>query len=183
MMMDSARATRVFEMLVRQNEAMLMTYIRAVIFDSSQADDIFQDTMITAWKRFDDYDQSRPLGPWLRGIAANLVRNAGRKRATDRLVFSESMQAFVENAVGVLERQPGDEWNDRVSELKHCLDALPGDARHLIRARYHDGLNAAQIANELDVSAPSVRKRLQRIRDLLLKCLQQRVPELSVGSP
>ena len=105
--MDNTRATRVFEMLVRQNEGMLITYIRALVPDAGLADDIFQDTMITAWKRFDDYDQSRPLGPWLRGIAANLIRNAGRKKAADRLVFSESIQEFIETAVGRVGKAAG----------------------------------------------------------------------------
>ena len=176
--MDSTRATRVFEMLVRQNEAMLITYIRALVPDASLADDIFQDTMITAWRKFDDYDQTRPLGPWLRGIAANLIRNAGRKKAADLLIFSESVQEFIETAVGALERQPGDEWADRMSELQTCLEQLPDRARQLIRDRYDEGMNAVQIAGKMEVSAASVRKRLQRIRDVLLKCLCAKLPEL-----
>lgn len=181
--MDNNRATRVFEMLVRQNEAMLITYIRAMVPDASLADDIFQDTMITAWKRFDDYDQTRPLGPWLRGIAANLMRNAGRKRAADPLVFSESVQQFIEQAVEVLDRQPGDQWSDRISELRDCLEQLPSHARQLIHDRYDDGLNASQIAGKMEVSASSVRKRLQRIRDVLLKCLRNKLPELRATTP
>lgn len=181
--MDNTRATRVFEMLVRQNEAMLITYIRALVPDAGLSDDIFQDTMITAWRKFDQYDQSRPLGPWLRGIAANLIRNARRKQATDILVFNEPLQEFIEKAVGVLDQQPGDQWSDRIVELKTCLEQLPDRARQLIDDRYHDGLNAAQIAGKLDVSAASVRKRLQRIRDVLLKCLRVKFPELKVNTP
>ena len=176
--MNTSRTNRVFEMLVRQNEAMLITYIRALVPDAPLADDIFQDTMITAWKRFDDYDQTRPLGPWLRGIAANLIRNACRKKATDRLVFSESVQAMIEQAVDVIERQPGDAWDDRVAGLRDCLKQLPGKSRQLIADRYDDGLNAAQIADKLQVSSASVRKRLQRVRDVLLKCLSMKIPDL-----
>jgi len=178
--MDNTRATRVFEMLVRQNEAMLITYIRAFVPDAGLADDIFQDTMITAWKKFDQYDQSRPLGPWLRGIAANLIRNARRKKATDKLVFNEPLQEFIEKAVGVFDQQPGDQWSDRIAELKTCMEQLPDRARQLIDDRYDNGMNAAQIASKLDVSADSVRKRLQRIRDVLLKCLRVKFPALKV---
>jgi len=37
--------------------------------DQTAADDIWQETMLVAWRRFDDDDTTRPFGAWLRGIA------------------------------------------------------------------------------------------------------------------
>jgi DNA-directed RNA polymerase specialized sigma24 family protein len=59
-----------FEALIRENTGMLMAYIRAGIRDEHAADDVYQETVLAAWKRLDDYDSQKPLGPWLRGIAS-----------------------------------------------------------------------------------------------------------------
>jgi len=56
-------ALAVFEILVRENQAMLMTYLRAVLHDKTVADDLFQETMLVVWQKLADYDRSRPFGP------------------------------------------------------------------------------------------------------------------------
>ncbi|QKK08025.1 MAG: hypothetical protein HND58_07435 [Planctomycetota bacterium] len=71
----------IFEILVRENAAMLTAFLRSSLHDPSDVDDLFQETMVVAWRRIDDYDRSRPFGPWLRGIARNLVLAHYRKAA------------------------------------------------------------------------------------------------------
>ena len=52
---------------------MLTVFLRSRVNDEAAVDDLFQETMLVAWKRLDDCDLSRPFGPWLRGIAHRLV--------------------------------------------------------------------------------------------------------------
>ena len=65
-------ARKLFETLVREHADMLTVYLRSALGDTSDVDDLFQETMVVAWRRLDDFDQTRPFGPWLRGIARNL---------------------------------------------------------------------------------------------------------------
>jgi len=60
--MDSRnqRETKAFEMLVRENSRMLMTYLRSLVSDATAVDDLFQETMVVAWRRMDDCDLTRP---------------------------------------------------------------------------------------------------------------------------
>ena len=69
----SQREKRSFEILVRENTRMLTVFLRSRVKDEAAVDDLFQETMLVAWKRLDDCDLSRPFGPWLRGIAHRLV--------------------------------------------------------------------------------------------------------------
>ena len=48
---------------------MLTVFLRSRVNDEAAVDDLFQETMLVAWKRLDECDLSRPFGPWLRGIA------------------------------------------------------------------------------------------------------------------
>ena len=55
---EKTEAKAIFEILVRENQAMLMTYLRAVARNQSVIDDLFQETMLVAWQKLNEYDQS-----------------------------------------------------------------------------------------------------------------------------
>ena len=57
------RAEGLFDILVRQHAEMLNAFIHSFAFEKSTVDDVFQETIITAWKRIDEFDRSRPFGP------------------------------------------------------------------------------------------------------------------------
>lgn len=171
----SDRDRKLFEVFVRENEGALIAYLRTLVSDAGLAEDLFQETLLTAWRRFDDFDASRPLKPWLRGIALNLARNAWRKQSSDRLVFDDSTAELAENAIAAVERVDGDSWEERLSVLAKCVSLLPVSSRELVQASYRDGENASQIATRIGVSHATIRKRLQRVREQLAQCLQKRL--------
>ena len=76
------KARTAFEILARENSRMLMVYLRSLVRDEAAVDDLFQETMVIAWRRIDDFDRSRSFGKWIRGIAGKLVlahfRKAGK---------------------------------------------------------------------------------------------------------
>ncbi len=79
---------------MREYDQMLMAYIRCLIRDPGLVEDVFQETLITAWRRFEDFDSTRTLGACLRGIALNTARNAMRKTCRgSAFVFRRSRQA------------------------------------------------------------------------------------------
>lgn len=164
---------KLFELLVRENEGQLTAYLRTMVRDPGLVDDLFQETMITAWKKFDEFDQSRPLAPWLRGIALNLARNAGRRRQRDCLVFTDKIAAMVETSIRAIESSAGDTWQEKTLALAQCLDVLKPRSRKLIQLRYEENLNAREIATKTDMSSAAVRKQLQRVRKILASCLKQ----------
>ena len=68
-----------FEILIRENTDMLVAYIRSGVRDEHAVDDLYQETVLTAWRRLDAYDRDKPIGPWLRGIAGKLMLAHYRK--------------------------------------------------------------------------------------------------------
>jgi RNA polymerase sigma-70 factor (ECF subfamily) len=62
-------AKTLFETLVREHADMLTVYLRSALGDVSDVYDLFQETMIVAWRRLDDFDHRRSFGAWLRGVA------------------------------------------------------------------------------------------------------------------
>jgi len=168
------KAEAVFEILVREHADMLMTYLRAAVWNPAALDDLFQETMLVAWRRLHEYDHARPFGPWLRGIAARLVMAHARKAKRDVLVCDEKVLEYLDRQVQHISQRSGDTWDEKIAALHECLAALPEDHRQVIRLRYLEGETADRVAGLLNVTLEAVKKRLQRARAQLLACLRRK---------
>jgi RNA polymerase sigma-70 factor (ECF subfamily) len=93
-------ARKLFETLVREHADMLSIYLRSALGNTTDVDDLFQETMIVAWRRLDDFDQSQPFGPWLRGMARKLLLAHDRKRC--RWLCDSEMLNHIESRLSSL---------------------------------------------------------------------------------
>lgn len=150
---------------------MLLAFLRATVHDRDAVDDLFQETMVTAWKRFDDYDLERPFAAWLRGIARRLILAHLRRRANDRVYSSESLLDHLESRMVRLDEIEADTWAEKVRMVERCLEKLPSPMREAIDSHYRDALSTAEIAAKTETTAEAIKKRLQRGRALLARCL------------
>lgn len=157
-----------------ENSAMLLTYIRSVAGSENAVDDIFQETMITAWKKLDEFDRTREFGPWLRGIAKNHALNYARKNYRDMLMCNESILEYIEQHISHVESQDGDSWKAKTQALHQCINDLPDNYRHAIRTRYLKELKPEEAMKYLDVPKETLKKRLQRAKKRLLLCIQEK---------
>ena len=173
-------AHKLFEALVREHAEMLLVYLRAAVGNSTDVDDLFQETMIVAWRRLDDFDQERPFGHWLRGIAKRLVLAHHRQSGTrpcDSVVLDQ-----LDARIGELANRPGDTWQDKLALLPNCVQSLPDHFRHAVRLRYFQEQAIGQLAESLEASEAAVKKRLQRARSLILDCIQKNMSRLGLNA-
>ena len=159
---------------MREHGPALTEYLRAVTRDDELADDLFQETFLTAWRKFADYDRTKPLGPWLRGIARNLLRTRARSDRRRARAFSARLHAKIGaeiDAAAAHARLADDPRRFALDAVAECVAALPRRTRELVRGRYERGRTAAELAAALGESHAAVRKRLERARDRVAACL------------
>ena len=166
------QARAVFEILIRENQAMLMTYLRAVLRNRSSIDDLFQETMLIAWQKLEEYDRSRPFGPWLRGIAGNIVKAYYRKTKSDFMLCHDEVLEQISQQLQHISERPGDSLDEKIAALEHCIDALSDHYRQAIKLRYFEQTPASQIAEISKTTVETIKKRLQRARSQLFDCLR-----------
>ena len=173
--MSSDRTNRsghdVFEILVREHADMLTAYLRSLLRDDNAVDDVFQETMMVAWRRLDDYDRQRPFGPWLRGIGVRLVLQHRRQHAGRALCCAPDVLEALEQRFESLARLPGDSFRDRVDRLLECLRKLPEKLRVVVELTYARDIMLKQVAESIDATEEAVKKRVQRARQLLASCM------------
>lgn len=162
----------VFEILVREHADLLTAYLRTLLWDDTAVDDVFQEAMLVAWRRLDDYDRDRPFGPWLRGIAARLVLQHRRQTAGRALSCAPEVLDALEQRFEEFSSRPGDSFRDRVDRLLECLRKLPEKLRVVIEMTYARDIMLRQVAESINVSEEAVKKRMQRGRQMLADCLQ-----------
>jgi RNA polymerase sigma-70 factor len=164
-----------FEILVRENATMLRVYLRSAVRDWAAGEDLFQETVLTAWQTLDRFDRTRPFGPWLRGIAAKLVLAHYRRQPNRMVLCDETMLEELDNRMAALHEQSGDTFDEKLACLRQCMETLPELLRETIRQRYVLLLSRQEMAERLGVTDEAVKKRLQRARTQLLDCVLQRL--------
>lgn len=154
---------------------MLYAYLRSVVFDPHAAEDLYQEALLVAWNRLEDYDRERPFGAWLRGIARNLVMAYCRKHERGRLVaFNDEIMVGVAAKYEELEAAlPGD-WDVKLEALRDCMASLGSRDREVVSRHYRDEMDCGSIAEQTGLGVEVVKKRLQRARAALAECILRR---------
>ena len=151
---------------------MVLAFLRSVVYSRDAVDDLFQETMLVAWRRLGECDQTMPLAPWLRGIAGKLVLEHRRKTAArGHLSCDPGLLAGLEEEFRRFERLPGDSFRQRLDRLEACIENLPPLMRDCIGMVYMRGLSLRSLAAAVDAAEETVKKRLQRARQMLAECL------------
>ena len=161
----------VFEILAAEHADMLVTFLRSVVRSVDLVDDLFQETMLTAWRRLPDYDRSRPFGPWLRGIAVRRVLKHRDRAARDLLHCDPAVLESLERRFEEFAPHP-DAFRESLERLTTCLGRLTGKIRDAILLTYREGLRLREVARRMEATEEAVKKRVQRGRQLLAECLR-----------
>lgn len=164
----------IFEILVREHQPALLAFVRSCIREHHAAEDLVQDAFVAAWNRLDDYDQSRPFAPWLRGIARNKILEYQRSAATRLRHVSVLAPHQIDAVAGEFERLipgRGDAMTETMTALKDCIAALPARQRELIHRIYREDQTCRTIAARLEQTIECVKKQLQRVRAKLRDCI------------
>ena len=171
-MEDFLDRSRHFEELVHEHHVRVRAFVRSLGADPDWVDDLSQEAFIKAYNDWDSFDQSRDFGKWVRGIAANLVRNEIRKQSRRQRLLQSNLSELLLN-----HRSEPEESNNPLTldAIRDCLSKLSNAHRDLIRGRYHDGLTAPELADRLEKSAANVRQILVRIRRQIRLCVDQQL--------
>ena len=125
------------------------------------AEEVVQETWLVAVRRVRRFDPGRSsFLAWLRGIAANVLRNRLRSHARTyrRRKHLPDEVPSRESAETELARQ------EQAERIAHALADLPEHYEAALRAKYLEGASVAQIAEVSGQTAKAVESLLSRAR-------------------
>lgn len=150
------------------SEPKLRAYAMACGLSREQTDDLVQEEALVLWRKFGDYDRSRPFLPWALGIAHHLIQKI-RQGARSSLILSPDVTEKLAETCPRIEK----EIDERCGALRACVEKLPDHLRDLVALRYGERLSLAQIGQRLGRGLSATNMALHRIRQLLQDCVQK----------
>ena len=155
-----------FTRLFLQHEPEILRAVMVIVPERADARDIVQETAVTLWKHFEQYDPTRPFVNWALGYARIQMR---------RFLRSGARQATLSERAAVLLEQAQDERasdkEKRDMALRECLEQLPTHSRDVLTGYYFDERTVEQLAHSQGRSVEAIYKLLQRLRAALLDCI------------
>jgi RNA polymerase sigma-70 factor, ECF subfamily len=150
------------------NQRRVYLYIRALVANAADVDEIWAETNLVLWQRFDDFQPGTNFLAWAQRIAYNKILNY-RTRQRQPLQFSDEFLERLSITAGRVSER------DRVylDAMNLCVEKLPPSERELIQLRYGTGATCQNVAETIGRSVQSVYKSLTRIRAQLLGCVRR----------
>lgn len=141
--------------------------------DRHLAEDIVQETLAIAWKKFQQFDPATSFSAWTATIARNVALNTRRKNARQTLVNPEHFDSTPSQHVSneempitqsghILPNQK--EFDDQVIA---ALDDLSSAARSCLLLRTVQGLSYDKISKVLDMAPGTAMSHVYRARKAL----------------
>lgn len=144
----------------------LRRFARSLVGDVAAADDLVQETLLRAIKRFDLYDRGRALRPWLFRILRNLTISQYRQADT------RGTHVSLTEVEGTLPTPLSSQYSGLVlRDINRALDQLPFDQREVLVLVALEGLKYREVVDVLDVPIGTVMSRLSRARERLRQLL------------
>ena len=154
-------------------QSRLYRFIATLVFNRADAEELFQEASLAAWRSRDKFDGAGEFFPWLCGIARNHVRNYYRSRKAAPLVLAlEVVDQLIELQI---EEEPLLER--RQEALTLCLQKLTPRQRQVLRQFNEKSQTVASFSHEQGATVGALYKMLQRIRAALLDCIERTLQE------
>src|SRR5262249_1573643 len=147
-------------------------FVRTLVRNRHDYEDICQSIALTLWKKFDQYDPARPFGAWARGVAANDVYAFWAR--SKRLPIPLSVEA-IDAGLGAFAQQQSAPQSVKLQHLEECMKLLTEENRGLLSLKYAKTLSLSQIARSIETTADGVHMRLCRLRKKLHDCVERRM--------
>jgi RNA polymerase sigma factor (sigma-70 family) len=145
-------------------KAMYNTSLR-IVTDTMEAEDIMQESFLSAFEKIDTYSGTVSFGAWLKKIVINRSLDALNKR---KAVFED-----IESHVGIRDDSSDDaaryeELDLKVEEVKEAIERLPDGYRVILSLYLLEGYDHDEIAEILSINSSTSRSQLSRAKQKLI---------------
>ena len=169
-MMTAIISAREFEDLLISHQQALLNYIKSVVQNHHEAEDILQKTNLILWQKRGRFEAGSSFRAWAFTIARLESLNQIRRRSRDQRVFSER---DVLETPGSDPDATDDGQLDTLKALRVCLRRLPDRDRELLLMRYGTDRTLGDYAKNLNRSPGTLKARLFKIRENLRKGIEE----------
>ena len=155
-----------FEELVRRTARLLFARAYLETGDSHRAEDLVQETLLTAWRSIRQVTDASGFRPWLMSILHTATIDAQRRESRKKRGGTDKRRQGEETYLRLADSKPTpSESAQRAEERERTLAvlrSLPSEYRQVLMLRYLAGADYDQISRQLALTNGSLRGLLHR---------------------
>ncbi|SDS28145.1 RNA polymerase sigma-70 factor, ECF subfamily [Formosa sp. Hel1_31_208] len=157
------------EVYNRYYKAMYNTALR-IVKDSFEAEDIMQDSFLTAFMKLHSLKELKTFGAWLKRIVVNNSIYHYKKNNKYQDVPLDDVLYKVEDHSGVPE--DSDFTNLKARQVLKTMQSLKGNYRMCLTLHLIEGYDYDEICDIMEISPANCRTMMSRAKDSLRKKLE-----------
>jgi RNA polymerase sigma-70 factor (ECF subfamily) len=172
--MSNPANSQVFERIVRPHFDRLYRLAWRLAGNKAEAEDLFQELLIKAYRKLDDLVAIEEPGSWLSRVMYNLFIDEKRRFARHRLHTVEEGSLSGDGLAGFAGNSDPVHDNQRLEKLRRldvALAQLSDEHRQIVLLHDTEGYKLAEIADLTGVPTGTVKSRLHRARARLREIL------------
>ena len=151
-------------------KAMFNTSLR-IVNDTMEAEDVMQESFLSAFEKIDTYSGTVSFGAWLKKIVVNRSLDALNRR---KAIFED-----IDSHYGIRDESGEDlaykqEVDLKVEEVKEAIEKLPDGYRVILSLYLLEGYDHDEIADILSISSSTSRSQLSRAKQKLIGELKRK---------
>lgn len=155
-----APARAEFESTALVHAQSLLRFALKMVRDHHRAEDLVQETLLSAWRYFHQFESGTNCRAWLFRILINARnREFGKQRVLAEVVSIDDVQIHDSETVSAS------------AEIQSALDSLSSEHREILMLAVVEGFSIKELATILGLPAGTVMSRLSRARARLRELL------------
>lgn len=160
-----------YGVIIQDYQSSVFNVCYRVLGNRQEAEDLTQEAFLRAYHQISSFDLSRPFGPWMRTLAANLCYNHLKKARLNRVPLEDERDTIKDDPKygpeGALE------IDQEHKALYQAIWKLPEVQRIALELRHFQGLSYREMAEALHLPLNTVRSHLFRGRQKLAELLEE----------
>ena len=167
-----------FAELMRAYHVYVCTIVIGIVKNSHDAEEVVQDTFLSAYRGLAQLEDSAKFKSWLAEIARNRARNWLRKQKINTVSLDEVDEHLLQTEDSPDERLTRLEQRELI---RRTMETLPQKDRDIARAFYLEGASYNELTSTHGLSDKAISFRLSRARQRLSKRLQYLLTSIFVS--
>ena len=163
---NSNDRSSIFVELFSSNYNRIKSFILTLVPNTSDADDIMQETSRIMWEKFDQFEIGTNFVSWAFTIAKYQVLSY-RKKYNTKVPLSPELIEIIANESA----QPLEKEQERLDALRGCIKKLNLKDRALLDYRFVKRKTARELSAQIGVVMNTIYRNESRILTLLMKCI------------
>ena len=163
---------------------LLYNYTLQRVSDKGLAEDIVQETFLSAWKSRETYKSDASEKTWLFAICKNKIIDHYRKKSSSPVQYAEvdTTDHFFDEAEHWTKEAQPNEWGINYQQpvetkefygiLTYCKKKMQDMQRNVFVMKYMEDLSAEEICKVLNISSSNYWVIIHRAKLQLRKCLE-----------